>query len=70
MHDFQFLGGGWMMIVWGLLLIILVVVLVKTLTNRTPQNSKESPLGILKRRYASGEIDKEEFEQRKKELLE
>jgi len=70
MHDFHFFGGGWMMILWGLLFIILVVVIVRLLTNNKPQkNSGESSIDILKRRYARGEIDKEEFEKRKKELL-
>jgi len=33
------------------------------------QCKKETALDILKKRYARGEIDKEEFEQRKKDLL-
>jgi putative membrane protein len=69
MHNFHFLGGGWMMIFWGLLFVILLVVLIKAVTNRSIQSAGESPMDILKRRYASGEIGKEEFEERKKELL-
>jgi len=58
------------MFLWGLLFIILIVVIVRLLTNNKPQkNSGDSSIDILKRRYARGEIDKEEFEKRKKELL-
>jgi putative membrane protein len=70
MHDFQFFGGGWMMFFWWFLIIALVVVVVRALLNtnqKKPHN--ETPLEILKRRYANGEIDKEEFEKRKKDLL-
>lgn len=59
-----------MMFVWWFLLIVLVVVVVRALLNRNQIKSKdETPLEILKRRYANGEIDKEEFEKRKKDLL-
>lgn len=70
MHDFQFFGGGWMMFLWLFLIIALIIIAVKALFNSTKQNSNnESPIEVLKRRYANGEIDKEEFEERKKELL-
>jgi len=35
----------------------------------TTTTSKDSALEILKRRYARGEINKEEFEARKKDLV-
>lgn len=69
MHDFPFFGGGWMMIFWAVLLIALIVLVVKALMNSGKENTGDTPMEILKRRYARGEIDKEEFEERKRELL-
>ncbi len=70
MHDFNFFGGGWMMFFWGFIIIVLIVFVIRALMN-SGQNSqrKETPMEILKRRYANGEIDEEEFQKRKKELL-
>ena len=69
MHDTLFFGTGWMMIFWWLLIIALVVIVARALFTGTKRSEKETPLEILKRRYANGEIDKEEFEERKKDLL-
>lgn len=72
MHTF---GGGilmflfWIVIVGGIAL--LVAGLARQGTGATGQGQSlrsESPLEILRRRYAAGEIDREEFE-RMKELL-
>jgi putative membrane protein len=53
----------------GLLLIIGIALLIARLLyhsdKRRNSDDKETPLEILKKRYARGEIDKEEFEQRK-----
>ena len=66
MH-YWFAGGHmiWMLISWlvGIgLLIGLVWFLVSGLAGRTPHS--DSPESILRRRYAAGEINTEEFEQR------
>ena len=64
-------GMRWifMMIFWGFILVALIF-LVRWLVGvtRTPK-TEESALEILKKRYARGKIDKEEFEQKKKDLL-
>jgi len=66
-------GGVFM---WILFLIIIVVVVYFVLQGTRArghdssfgETSKETPIDILKRRYARGEISKEEFEQIKRDL--
>ena len=65
-------GGGFMWIFWILLIVILVWV-VRAMSGTGSgynNNSDDSPLEILKKRYARGEIDEQEFERRRKELEE
>lgn len=64
-------GGGFMMVIWWLLILVGIVLLVKWISNqKTRAGEKEdSALEILKRRYADGEISKEEFEEKKKDLI-
>jgi putative membrane protein len=71
MHSFG--GGVVMMLFWGLVLAALVgggVLLVGSLTrkSRGPIEEEETPLEILKRRYALGEIDRDEYNQMKETL--
>ncbi|WP_372882156.1 SHOCT domain-containing protein [Psychromonas sp.] len=63
-------GGGIGMIVFWIIIIVVIVVLVKYMTTQSPGRieRKETPIEIIKRRYANGEIDKEEYEQKKKDL--
>lgn len=64
-------GMGWGM-VFGVIILILVVWLITRSVNyrRDKQNTSEpSALETLKKRYARGEIDKQEFESRKKDLM-
>lgn len=58
-----------MLVFWGLV-IAGIVVLVRVLTNRNVfgQPSQDSALEILRRRYAVGEITKEQFEEMKRTL--
>lgn len=63
-------GMGWLVTVffWGLI-ILGIVYFIKLITgNGRKKQFEESPLDILKRRYANGELTKEEFEKMKNEL--
>ncbi|RMF57854.1 MAG: SHOCT domain-containing protein [Calditrichaeota bacterium] len=70
MHWMNGFGGGFMMIFWWGLLILGIVALVKWLMGQNQSShGGDSPLEILKRRYARGEISKKEFEELKKDLI-
>jgi len=62
---------GFMMVFW-LLLIGFVVFLLLENINKSPSQGPargiESPLDILQKRYARGEITREQFEEMKKHL--
>jgi len=63
--------GGWMWIFWIAVLVGLVF-LIKWIVQQSSigeTKDKDDALEILKKRYARGEIDQEEFEQKKKDLL-
>jgi putative membrane protein len=59
------LGMGWMMVSWLVWLVIIVaVVWVATRAMSGGTRLDESPESILKRRYARGDIEREEYERR------
>lgn len=68
-------GGDWLWIILHIVLWIVVIIgiifLVRwifTSTKTMHSKSSDSALEILKRRYAKGEINKEEFEQKKQDI--
>ena len=61
--------GMIMMILFWVLIAWAIVALVRYLFGSREDRERDNrPLEILKERYAKGEIDKKEFEERKKEL--
>ncbi|QID19796.1 SHOCT domain-containing protein [Nitrogeniibacter mangrovi] len=58
--------GFGMILVWVLLIIALVVV-VRGWRGRE-SDAPQKPIDILKTRYARGEIDKDEFERRRRDI--
>jgi len=62
-------GGGLMWLILLALIGVGIYFLVQASKSKSSDSSiTETPLEILKKRYARGEIDKEEFEQKKRDL--
>ena len=63
-------GGGFMWVILVVLVGVVIYFLLQASKSKGSAGSTtETPLDILKKRYAKGEIDKEEFEQKKKDLI-
>ncbi len=62
------LGFIFMLLFWGLIIlgIAALIRLLMTSSSRGPRD--KSPLEIVQERYARGEIDREEYEQKKSDL--
>lgn len=71
-RDSWFFGGGmgwWMTFGWVFwIAVIAAIVWVVSRSARTGGANEDSPETILKRRYARGEIDRQEYEQRLADL--
>ena len=60
--------GGLMMLFWFALLVGLIVLVVRWLGGTPRRDASRDALDTLKQRFASGEIDAPEFEQRSRQL--
>lgn len=70
MNGWVIFGGIGMLVFW-VVIIALVIWVVKRFTHTpgdTRSDLRDSPLDILKRRYARGDISKEDYERMKDEL--
>lgn len=74
MHFHGFNGMGWGMgfgwIIGAVVLAVIIWLLVRMVNQNNSANSGKdrSALDVLKERYARGEIDKKEFEEKKRDL--
>jgi len=72
MHGFTGMGFGmgWGWIIGLIFLVVLIWFIVRTMSRdqASNQTNSKSALEILKERYARGEIDKNEFEEKKEHL--
>ncbi len=70
-HD-MFIGNfgfGW--ILWIIIIVLVVALIWKNTSEKDkyiPFENKETAFDILKKRYAKGEITKEQFDQMKKDI--
>ncbi len=70
MGDF---GWGWdmgigMLLYWGLLIAVIVALVRLASGQSRSQSAEKTALELLKERYARGEIEREEFLQKKQDL--
>jgi putative membrane protein len=63
-----FMMGPWSILIWLVVLAIIILAVYLMARSARQTGPGESPLDILKARYAKGEITKEEFDQMKRDL--
>ncbi|MBU0587699.1 MAG: SHOCT domain-containing protein [Gammaproteobacteria bacterium] len=72
---FGFGFGGLFMILWWVIIIVGILALVRWMSkssgsDRSASSTSKSAMDILKERYARGEIDAQEYQKIKRELME
>jgi putative membrane protein len=65
-YNHHFFGMHW--IWWVIIIVIILLVVFDVIPYRPKTDTTEDALDILKKRFARGEIEHEEFEERKKVL--
>ncbi|HID46094.1 MAG TPA: SHOCT domain-containing protein [Chromatiaceae bacterium] len=69
MYEGHWFGGGFMWLFWiALIIVLLWVVKIASRSESSSLESSKSALDILKERYVRGEINQEEYEQKKKDI--
>lgn len=73
-HPMSWMWGAWglgmlfmMLVFWGVV-ITAVVILLRWLTGSGRPSRRDAAMEILRERYARGEIDRQEFEARRRDL--
>lgn len=65
-YDHHFIGMHWLW--WVISIVIILLITFNVIPFRPKNDLKEDAIDILKIRFAKGEIEREEFEERKKIL--
>jgi putative membrane protein len=68
MHNYDGNFGGMHLIWWIIWMVFIIWIFATTWSIPGQRSKKDSPLDILKKRFAKGEITKEEYEESKKIL--